>query len=172
MSRMKLGVFSMPCHPPHRKHVETFDEDLEAIILSDRLGFDEFWLGEHYTSTWENIPAPDLVLAQAIRETKTITLATGVSCIPDHNPAQLAHRIAQLDVMAKGRFMWGVGVGAFPGDAVLYELPQDGTHRQVTHENIDQVLKIWTDDSGQTFSFRSSHPQYNFTIPPREDWRG
>jgi alkanesulfonate monooxygenase SsuD/methylene tetrahydromethanopterin reductase-like flavin-dependent oxidoreductase (luciferase family) len=169
---MKLGLFSMPCHPPHRKHAETFDEDLEMLVLADRVGFDEAWLGEHYTSTWENIPAPDLTLAQALVLTKNIKLGTGVSCIPDHNPAQLAHRIAQLDVMAKGRFMWGVGVGAFPGDATLFEIPQDGTHRNVTHENVDAVLKIW-EHGDEGFEFRhSTHPQYNFTIPPREEWRG
>jgi hypothetical protein len=28
---MKLGLFSMPCHPPHRTHAETFDEDLELL---------------------------------------------------------------------------------------------------------------------------------------------
>jgi len=91
---MKLGLFSMPCHPPHRKHAETFDEDLELLVLADQLGFDEAWLGEHYTSTWENIPAPDLTLAQALVKTQRIKLGTGVSCIPNHNPAQLAHRIA------------------------------------------------------------------------------
>src|SRR5688572_13749121 len=170
---MKLGLFSMPCHPPHRKHVETFDEDLELLVLADELGFDEAWLGEHYTSTWENIPDPTLVLAQAIVKTKNIVLATGVSCIPDHNPAQLAHRIAQLDTMAKGRFMWGVGVGAFAGDAVLYEVPQDGTHRRVTHENMEAILKIWSSDGAEGFSWKSDNDsRFNFTVPHREDWRG
>jgi alkanesulfonate monooxygenase SsuD/methylene tetrahydromethanopterin reductase-like flavin-dependent oxidoreductase (luciferase family) len=169
---MKLGLFSMPCHPPHRKHVETYDEDLELLTLADQLGFDEAWLGEHFTSTWENIPAPDLVLAQALVLTKSIKLGIGVSCIPNHNPAMLAHRIAQLDVMAKGRFMWGVGVGAFPGDATLFEIPQDGTHRRVTHENVMAILEIWASDGQEGFTWRSTHPQFNFTVPHREDWRG
>jgi alkanesulfonate monooxygenase SsuD/methylene tetrahydromethanopterin reductase-like flavin-dependent oxidoreductase (luciferase family) len=169
---MKLGLFSMPCHPPHRKHVETYDEDLELLVLADRLGYDEAWLGEHFTSTWENIPAPDLVLAQAFAQTENIKLGTGVSCIPNHNPAMLAHRIAQLDVMSKGRFMWGVGVGAFPGDAVLFEVPQDGTHRRVTHENVNAVLEIWKAGEQGSLTWRGEFPQFNFTIPPREDWRG
>ena len=169
---MKLGLFSMPCHPPHRRHVETFDEDLELLVLADRLGFDEAWLGEHFTSTWENIPAPDLILAQAILKTETIKLGTGVNCIPNHNPAMLAHRIAQLDVMAKGRFMWGVGVGAFPGDAILFEIAQDGTHRRVTHESITAILEIWRAGEQGGLTWRSEFPQFNFTIPTPEEWRG
>lgn len=169
---MRVGLFCMPCHPPYRKHVETLKEDLELLTLADRLGFDEAWLGEHYTSEWENIPAPDLVLAQAFLKTQNIKLGIGVSCIPNHNPAQLAHRVAQLDVMGEGRFMWGVGVGAFPGDAVLFEVPQDGTHRRVTQENVDAILQIWA-HSDEGFSWKSEeNPRFNFTVPPREDWRG
>jgi len=169
---MKVGLFSMPCHPPHRDHGDTLKEDLELLTLADGLGYHEAWLGEHYTSAWENIPAPDLLLAQAFLKTRSIKLGIGVSCIPNHNPAQLAHRIAQLDVMGEGRFLWGVGVGAFPGDAVLFEIPQDGPHRRVTHENIDAILKIWADD-GEGFSWRSeAYPQFNFTLPRREAWRG
>ena len=33
--------------------------------------------------------------------------------MPNHNPFMIAHRIAQLDQMARGRFHWGVGSGDF-----------------------------------------------------------
>jgi alkanesulfonate monooxygenase SsuD/methylene tetrahydromethanopterin reductase-like flavin-dependent oxidoreductase (luciferase family) len=169
---MKLGVFSMPAHPPHRGYADVVEEDLEMLVLADELGFSEAWLGEHFTSIWENIPAPDLLIAQALRCTRRIKLATRVSCIPNHNPAQLANRIAQLDQMARGRFLWGVGAGAVPSDAVLFEVPADGAHRRVTQENIDQILKIWQDEVGG-WSYRNEEfPQFNFTIPQREDWRG
>jgi len=76
---IKLGVFSMPAHPPHRSYPDVLDEDLEMLVLADQLGYDEAWLGEHFTSIWENIPAPDLLIAQAISHTQRIKLATGVS---------------------------------------------------------------------------------------------
>ncbi|MBV9358088.1 MAG: LLM class flavin-dependent oxidoreductase [Chloroflexi bacterium] len=171
-SSIKLGVFSMPAHPPHRSYPEILAEDLEMLVLADQLGYTEAWLGEHFTSIWENIPAPDLLIAQALLQTSSIKLATGVSCIPNHNPAQLANRIAQLDQMARGRFMWGVGAGAVLSDAILFEVPADGSHRQVTQDNIDQILRIWADDQGG-WSYRNPRfPQFNFTIPPREEWRG
>jgi alkanesulfonate monooxygenase SsuD/methylene tetrahydromethanopterin reductase-like flavin-dependent oxidoreductase (luciferase family) len=74
--------------------------------------------------------------------------------------------------MARGRFLWGVGAGAVPSDAVLFEVPADGAHRRVTQENIDQILKIWQDDTGGWSYHNDQFPQFNFTIPPREEWRG
>jgi alkanesulfonate monooxygenase SsuD/methylene tetrahydromethanopterin reductase-like flavin-dependent oxidoreductase (luciferase family) len=161
----------MPCHPPHRRHGETFDEDLDLLVLADQLGFEEAWIGEHTATTWENIPVPELIIATALERTKNIKLGTGVSCIPNHNPVTLAARIAQIDIMAKGRFMWGIGVGATPGDGILYEVDQSGPHRDESRARVDQVLRIWADD-GKGFSWRSDSPPAAFTLPEAEPWRG
>jgi alkanesulfonate monooxygenase SsuD/methylene tetrahydromethanopterin reductase-like flavin-dependent oxidoreductase (luciferase family) len=168
---MKLGLFTMPCHPPPRLHAETYDEDLDMLILADRLGFDEAWIGEHTATTWENIAVPELLIAQALGRTKTIKLGTGVTCLPNHNPAQLAARIAQMDIMAKGRFLWGIGVGATAGDGILYEVDQSGPHRDISRERLDAVLRIWA-DTGAGFSWRSDSPPASFTLPKSEPWRG
>jgi hypothetical protein len=42
---MKLGTFMMPLHPPSRIASETLLEDREAIILADRLGYSEAYVG-------------------------------------------------------------------------------------------------------------------------------
>ena len=46
---MRLGYFTMPVHPLHRDWSETLREDREAIILADRLGFYDAFMGEHLT---------------------------------------------------------------------------------------------------------------------------
>ena len=43
---MKLATFMMPLHPPGRNPAETLAEDREAILLADRLGFSEAFVGE------------------------------------------------------------------------------------------------------------------------------
>ena len=52
---MKLGMFMMPVHPLHRNHTETLREDREAVILADKLGFHDVFIGEHLTDKAENI---------------------------------------------------------------------------------------------------------------------
>ena len=39
-----------------------------------------------------------------------------------HNPVYLAHRLAMLDHMARGRFQWGIGGGGIPTDLSLFGL--------------------------------------------------
>ena len=46
---MRLGYFTMPVHPMHRDWSQTLREDREAIILADKLGFHDAFVGEHLT---------------------------------------------------------------------------------------------------------------------------
>ena len=52
---MKLGYFMMPLHHIDRDYHETLNEDMEAIIYADELGYTEAWVGEHYSSAVEQI---------------------------------------------------------------------------------------------------------------------
>ncbi len=62
---MEVGYFTMPLHPPDSDITQTLDDDLEQLVTLDELGYKEAWIGEHFTSVWENIPAPDLFIAKA-----------------------------------------------------------------------------------------------------------
>ena len=51
---MRLGLFMMPLHPSYRAIADCYDRDIDQLVLADKLGFDEAWLGEHFTEKWEN----------------------------------------------------------------------------------------------------------------------
>jgi alkanesulfonate monooxygenase SsuD/methylene tetrahydromethanopterin reductase-like flavin-dependent oxidoreductase (luciferase family) len=141
---MQAGYFTMPLHPPGSDLAESMQMDVDQIVALEKLGFVEAWLGEHLTSVWENVPAPDLLIAQLLALTSTIKLGTGVNCLPNHNPLMLAHRIAQLDQMARGRFYWGIGSGGFPGDLEMMDLDlKNFQQRGLTREILDEVLYLW-----------------------------
>jgi alkanesulfonate monooxygenase SsuD/methylene tetrahydromethanopterin reductase-like flavin-dependent oxidoreductase (luciferase family) len=150
---MEFGLFMMPLHPPHRPLAEGYARDVEQIVLADRLGFGEVWVGEHLTERWENAPAPDLLLAQALVQTKRIKLGTGVTLLALHNPMYLAHRLAMLDHLAGGRFQWGIGGGAIPTDLSLFGL--DATNpaavRARSAEVLEVVLALWASNGRFTY---------------------
>ena len=165
---MQVGFFTMPLHPPGSDITQTLEDDLHQLEVLDRLGYSEAWIGEHFTTAWENIPAPDIFIANALARTQNIKLGTGVTCMPNHNPFMIAHRIAQLDHMAKGRFQWGVGSGGFPGDFEVFGFdPRGNEHRKMTRDSLDTVIKIWEDPTPGVYESE----YWKFTIPePSEEF--
>tara|TARA_B100001750_G_scaffold121356_1_gene96198 strand:+ start:1227 stop:2327 length:1101 start_codon:yes stop_codon:yes gene_type:complete len=164
---MKLGYFNMPMHPPGSNFTKTLHDDLEQIEVLDTLGYSEAWIGEHFTAEWENIPSPDLFIASALNKTKNIKLGTGVTCMPNHNPFLLAHRIAQLDHMAKGRFLWGVGSGGFPGDFDVAGIdPKTGEHRTMAREALDLILSLWKNP--KVGNYKNKYWDFNVPNPEEE----
>ena len=117
MGRMKFGTFLAPHHPIGEHPTLQFQRDLDFAAHLDRLGFDEFWCGEHHSSGWEMIASPEMFLAAAGQRTERIMLGTGVVSLPYHHPFNVAQRIVQLDHMTRGRAMFGSGPGALPSDA-------------------------------------------------------
>ena len=161
---MRLGLFDMPLHSPGKVHAQMYDDNLELVKYTDKLGYDEAWIGEHFTAVWEPMPTPELFIARALGETERIVLSTGVICLPFHDPVMVAHRIAMLDHLAKGRFYFGIGVGGVPTDFDMFGLNQkSAVPRQMMRESMEVIIKLWTEDDpfeykGQFFEARSPVP--------------
>jgi limonene 1,2-monooxygenase len=117
MPRLNFGAFLAPHHPIGEHPMLQFRRDLDLVEHLDRLGYDEFWCGEHHSSGWEMIASPEMFLAAAAERSKRIKLATGVVSLPYHHPFNVAQRIVQLDYMTGGRVIFGSGPGALASDA-------------------------------------------------------
>ena len=143
---MRLGYFTMPMHPLERSPTDTLREDREAIILADKLGFHDAFVGEHLTERSENITNSLLFLATLISETRTIKLATGTTNLSQQHPVIIASNSAMFDHIAKGRFIFGISAGALRCDAeALGNLEQD--RNKLFQECIDVILEIWKRDT-------------------------
>ena len=139
---MRLGYFTMPVHPAERPWHETLAEDRQIVILADKLGFHDAFIGEHLTDKCENITNSMIFLASVVGETKQIKLATGTSNLSQMHPALIANNAAMLDNMAKGRFILGISAGALPSDAEVLGLLAEDRNKMFA-ESIDVILEIW-----------------------------
>jgi alkanesulfonate monooxygenase SsuD/methylene tetrahydromethanopterin reductase-like flavin-dependent oxidoreductase (luciferase family) len=156
---MRLGAVLMPSHPPGRDIREGQAWDLEEIVRLDALGFDEAWVGEHFTAAWEPCPAPDLLIARALGSTGRVRLGPLGHLLPYHHPVELAHRVAYLDHMAQGRYQLGVGISALPTDHDLFALDTSGgVNRRMTFEALEVITQLWRDGAsdfdGEFWSMR------------------
>jgi len=143
---MRLGMFMMPVHPAGRPMHETLAEDIAKSILADQLGFDEVWMGEHFSATTEPFPSPLMFLAALVPQTKNIQLGTAVINLPNHHPAIVAAEAAQFDHLSGGRFLFGVGSGGLAPDFELFDLFDGPSRQRKFLEALDFILKIWAQD--------------------------
>ncbi len=143
---MRLGLFMMPVHPPDRAFADTLAEDEEKSLYADALGFDELWLGEHFSATTEPIPSPLMFMASLLPRTKNLTFGTAVICLPSHHPVKVAAEVAQFDAMSRGRFMLGVGIGGLFSDFELFGNSDRKVRERKAMESIAMIERIWAQD--------------------------
>jgi alkanesulfonate monooxygenase SsuD/methylene tetrahydromethanopterin reductase-like flavin-dependent oxidoreductase (luciferase family) len=143
---VNLGYFSMPLHPPEREYVQTLKEDREAVLLADRLGFTEAYIGEHVTDVAESITDSTVFLASLAHLTKSIKLGTGTVNLPNGHPAAIAAKVAMLDNILEGRFIFGISPGGLPSDWEVFG-NLDVDRREKYSECIDHILGIWAGDA-------------------------
>jgi len=132
----------MPLHPPGRDPARTLQEDREAIVLADRLGFHDAFVGEHLTDRCENVTNSFIFLATLIQETRSIRLGTGTSNLSHTHPALVAAHAAMFDHLAQGRFIFGISPGALSSDAEALGIFNEDRNRMFA-EAIDVILAIW-----------------------------
>lgn len=140
---MKLATFMMPLHPPGRKPWETYAEDREAILLAERLGYVEAYVGEHITDLAENVTSCLMFLASLAHDTTSIVLGSGTINMPNTHPATVAAQVAMLDHLLKGRFIMGISPGGLMSDAEAFGNYQKDRNA-IFLESINMVLDIWT----------------------------
>ncbi|MFP6707827.1 MAG: LLM class flavin-dependent oxidoreductase [Alphaproteobacteria bacterium] len=141
MSRMNFGAFLAPHHPIGENPTLQFRSDLDFVTHLDRLGYDEFWCGEHHSTGWEMIASPEMFLAAAGEHTGRIKLGTGVVSLPYHHPFLVAQNMVQLDHMTNGRAIFGSGPGALASDQ--YTMGMDPmTLRDRQDEAIGVIRKL------------------------------
>ena len=152
---MRLGYFTMPLHPAHRAPAQTLQEDREAIILADQLGFHDAFVGEHLTEKSENVTNSFIFLATLVHATERIMLATGTSNLSHSHPVLIASHAAMFDHLARGRFIFGISPGALRSDAEALGMI-DEDRNKLFAEAIDVILAIWERDPPYDIDFPSN----------------
>jgi alkanesulfonate monooxygenase SsuD/methylene tetrahydromethanopterin reductase-like flavin-dependent oxidoreductase (luciferase family) len=155
---VKLGMFLQPTHDPARDLTAALEEDRQTVMLADRLGYHEVWVGEHVSCTSEPITDPLVFLATLIGETSQIKLGTGVMCLPHRHPAQVASQAALFDHLSKGRFQMGVGQGSLSSDVQLFGVGGSAAREEMVRESVGHILAIWSSPAPH------HHPGAHWTV--------
>ena len=148
---MKLGLFQINtgalCDP---------DDMARVAIAAEQAGFESLWTAEHVVLPDPQVPPspmppegklldPAVALAFAAAHTSSIKLGTGIIILPQRNPLVLAKELASVDVLSKGRLIFGVGVGYLGPEFDALGIPMEDRARRSV-EYIEAMRAIWTMD--------------------------
>ena len=110
-----------------------------------------FYSGQHYLNEGNN-KALQLVplLARLIPEAGDMKTGLGILLLNLHNPVYVAgETVATLDIIARGNFIFGVGLGYRETEFAAFGVPK-GERVKRFEEYIDVVYKLW---SGEPVTF-------------------
>ena len=103
MARTRFGTFLAPHHPIGEHPTLQFQRDLDFAAHLDRLGYDEFWCGEHHSTGWEMIASPEMFLAAALQRAEhTARLAPGVAGLQAAEVGAVGVALAGVAAEAEG----------------------------------------------------------------------
>lgn len=139
---MKFGQFHLFSEPPWTNSRDAVANEMEQVVLADRLGFHEAWLAEHNARRYGIVGSCHLTAAALAAVTTQIRLGTAVTRLPLHHPLHLAEDLALVDILSRGRLDWGVGKGYDPLEFETYGVPFDEREER-WEDTFDAVRQIW-----------------------------
>ena len=109
----KFGLIYDFRNPPQwrRPWAQFYDELLDEIVYAEQLGYDHVWITEHHFIDDGYTPSVLPIAAAIARLTSRIRIGTWVLLLPLHNPIRVAEDAATVDILSRGRFDLGVGLG-------------------------------------------------------------
>lgn len=146
---MKIGLFGInfgACANP--------DVASRVALAAEAAGFESLWTGEHVVLPDPQVPPspvppespfldPAVALTFVAAQTTRVRLGTGIIILPQRNPLVLAKELASLDVLSKGRLIFGLGIGYLKPEFDALGIPF--THKGPRSiEYLEAMLAVWT----------------------------
>jgi len=119
--------------------------EIDHVTTIERLGFDSVWTGEHMLF---HGPVTDglITLAAFAGRTSRLKIGSAINLLPLRPPVVVAKAVSTLDIISKGRFIFGVGVGGeFPQEFQACGVPIHERGRRA-NEAIEICRKLWTEE--------------------------
>src|SRR5689334_22750489 len=143
------------------------DNMIRIARAAEQAGLESVWTGEHVVLPDPRVaPSPSepqtpfldplIALSHLAGHTEKLRLATGIIILPQRNPMVLAKELTSVDVVSKGRLIFGLGAGYLEPEFRALGAPFE-QRGAVTNESIEAIKALWTMEKptyqGQFFSF-------------------
>ena len=143
---MKVGIFITNQHRLATDMVGALEEQFVMVRHARDRGWDTLMTGQHYLNEGDNKQLQCVpLLARLAAEAGEMTLGLGILLLNLHNPVYTAETIASLDVIARGNFIFGIGLGYRDIEFDAFGVPK-GQRVKLLEDYLRLVQRLWTED--------------------------
>jgi len=113
---------------------------------------------------------PFVALTAAAVATDSLVLGTGIALVVQRDPIHTAKEVASLDLVAQGRFRFGVGVGWLREEIADHGV-DPSVRGRVVDERLDAMIEIWTKEKAEFHGqFVDFDPIYSWPKPVQKPY--
>jgi len=138
MSKIQFGLMIRGQFPQGEDMGKRFEEMVEQVRLIDRLGFASLTKGMHYSSYPLQSFNQLVFHTRMAAEGPNLRLNFGIILLSLHKPLDIAEQLASLDVMTKGKVIFGAALGYRDVELAAFGVGRKEIVRRFT-ENIDRA---------------------------------
>jgi probable F420-dependent oxidoreductase len=108
---------------------------------------------------------PFVALTAAAVATRELVVGTGIALVPQRDPILTAKEVVSLDLVSRGRFRFGVGVGWLREEIANHGV-DPGVRGRVVEERLRAMIEIWTHEKAEFHGdFVKFDPIYSWPKP-------
>lgn len=108
---------------------------------------------------------PFVALTAAAVATEKLIVGTGIALVPQRDPILTAKEVVSLDLVSRGRFRFGVGVGWLREEIANHGV-DPGVRGRLADERLRAMIEIWTRDKAEFHGeFVDFDPIYSWPKP-------
>ena len=172
MAALKFGLWYSFRNPAQWQtdYADLYAAHLRQIAWAENIGYDDVWLTEHHFCDDGHAPSILPLAAAVAATTEQIRIGTSVLLLPLHDAVRVAEDGATIDILSRGRFELGVGIGYRPQefDGLGFNT-SDRAGR--TDEGLEIIRRLW---EGETVDHAGAHYQISGAVlqpPPVQEPR-
>ena len=146
-NKMKLGLFLTNQQFLNTNMVAALDEQVTMVHHMRDNGWDTLVSGQHYLNEGNNQQLQIVpFLSRLIPEAGDMNVALGILLLNLHNPVYTAETIASMDVLSRGKLIFGVGLGYRDTEFDAFAVPR-GKRVARFEEYLTLIERLWTEEN-------------------------
>jgi len=144
---MKIGIILNNMHSLPTDLVRLLDEQIEMVHAARDGGWDAFLASMHYLNDGNLVALQQVpLLARLQAEAGDMTMGVAIFLLNLHNPVYTAETMATLDVIARGKFVLGIGLGYRDVEFDAFGVVK-GQRVRMFEEYLDVVKRLWAGEA-------------------------